>query len=201
MTCCSSPRVDPETRAPPRRLISLDAVRGIASLIVVFSHCYLTIPEEPRSRFEAGLLWPKLLFLLHNGDGAVMIFFCSERICPRIAVFPWNTANLRALCPENVFAVSQACFCGIDLHRRLSLWPYQPAGSPRRKRLVQYPLASVVAGRFRSCRTFPDDRNRAGHELRYCDVVTRLRNAHFVTLPASDVSYAGTCAAPSLRHC
>lgn len=75
MTCCSSPRVDPETRAPPRRLISLDAVRGIASLIVVFSHCYLTIPEEPRSRFEAGLLWPKLLFLLHNGDGAVMIFF------------------------------------------------------------------------------------------------------------------------------
>lgn len=59
---------------PARRLTSLDAVRGLASLVVVFLHCYVTIPEEHREAFEASP-WSISLRILHNGDGAVMTFF------------------------------------------------------------------------------------------------------------------------------
>jgi peptidoglycan/LPS O-acetylase OafA/YrhL len=66
-----------EEIAPSKRLISLDAVRGIAACIVVLSHCYRTIPEEQRSRID-DFLWSQPLLPLHNGDAAVFIFFVSS---------------------------------------------------------------------------------------------------------------------------
>jgi peptidoglycan/LPS O-acetylase OafA/YrhL len=64
----------PQTTPPARRLTSLDAVRGIAFFVFILSHCYLTIPDAPRSAFE-GSLWSRPLRLLHNGNAAVIIFF------------------------------------------------------------------------------------------------------------------------------
>jgi peptidoglycan/LPS O-acetylase OafA/YrhL len=56
------------------RISSLDAIRGIASLMVVFNHCYETIPEQQSSHFES-CIWSRPLGVLHNGHAAVMIFF------------------------------------------------------------------------------------------------------------------------------
>jgi peptidoglycan/LPS O-acetylase OafA/YrhL len=66
-----------EEIAPSKRLISLDAVGGIAACIVVLSHCYRIIPEEQRSRIDDSL-WSQPLLPLHNGDAAVFIFFVSS---------------------------------------------------------------------------------------------------------------------------
>ena len=41
---------------------------------MVLSHCYLTIPEEQRSRID-DFLWSKPLLPVHNGNAAVFIFF------------------------------------------------------------------------------------------------------------------------------
>jgi Acyltransferase family len=56
------------------RIGSLDAVRGIASVMVVLNHCYDTIPQQQIAHFES-TLWSRPLGLLHNGHAAVIIFF------------------------------------------------------------------------------------------------------------------------------
>lgn len=56
------------------RLIALDAIRGIASLIVVTSHLFLMLPENIRHDLP---MWLRLspLRLLINGHGSVILFF------------------------------------------------------------------------------------------------------------------------------
>jgi peptidoglycan/LPS O-acetylase OafA/YrhL len=56
------------------RISSLDAIRGVASLMVLFSHCYQTIPEHRRTNLES-FRWWRPLGILHNGHAAVIIFF------------------------------------------------------------------------------------------------------------------------------
>ena len=65
---------DNKITAPAKRLSSLDAVRGIASFVVVLCHCLTAIPDEARARFNA-TMWSPLINIFTNGDAAVIIFF------------------------------------------------------------------------------------------------------------------------------
>ena len=60
--------------APTRRLPPLDAVRGLASFIVILTHCSSMMPVELRSQLD-GPIWSILLRLFTNGSAAVIIFF------------------------------------------------------------------------------------------------------------------------------
>ncbi|MDX2028948.1 MAG: acyltransferase [Alphaproteobacteria bacterium] len=55
------------------RIEALDSLRGIAALVVVFSHCYLTWPEELRWQLNWIRYTPLRLFI--NGHASVIIFF------------------------------------------------------------------------------------------------------------------------------
>lgn len=65
----------PQTTSPTRRLTSLDAVRGIASLNVLLCHCYMSFPKEARAPLDSSMWSPLLFGLFTNGDAAVIIFF------------------------------------------------------------------------------------------------------------------------------
>ena len=64
----------PQAVTPSGRLPSLDAVRGLASLAVVLSHCYLLLPEAQRGSLDASMAG-RLLLPFYNGNAAVVIFF------------------------------------------------------------------------------------------------------------------------------
>ena len=57
-----------------RKLIYLEAARGVASVIVIFHHICLAFLPWMKQRFPDGLNW-SLLYIFVNGDGAVMFFF------------------------------------------------------------------------------------------------------------------------------
>ena len=56
------------------RLTALDAVRGIASFVVVLCHCYLALPADLKDAFDASL-WARPFHAIANGDAAVIVFF------------------------------------------------------------------------------------------------------------------------------
>jgi peptidoglycan/LPS O-acetylase OafA/YrhL len=60
--------------APRMRLTSLDAVRGIASFIVVLCHIHGNLSDQLRERLSASM-WARAVTLFTNGDAAVIIFF------------------------------------------------------------------------------------------------------------------------------
>lgn len=58
--------------APPDRIASLDALRGIAAVLVVFAHCYSSLPADIR---ESLSLYESPLRLLVLGRPSVILFF------------------------------------------------------------------------------------------------------------------------------
>jgi peptidoglycan/LPS O-acetylase OafA/YrhL len=65
---------DNKITAPARRLTSLDAVRGIASFIVVLCHIHGGLSDQLREQLGASI-WARAVTLFTNGDAAVIIFF------------------------------------------------------------------------------------------------------------------------------
>lgn len=61
----------------------LTSTRGVASLLVIFYHCFLSFPLEPEATvthtpLQVGWSWlfvQQVLCILANGDAAVMVFF------------------------------------------------------------------------------------------------------------------------------
>lgn len=78
------------------RVASLDSVRGLAALTVVFGHCYLTFPESVRWGIHAAdprawmSIWAWLRFtplrLLVQGQAAVIVFFVLSGL---VLAFPF----------------------------------------------------------------------------------------------------------------
>jgi len=64
----------PETTPPARRLTSLDAVRGIASFIVILCHCNAILPDAVQSQLDSSIL-SRPIALFTNGAASVIIFF------------------------------------------------------------------------------------------------------------------------------
>jgi len=62
------------TQPARTRLASLDAVRGIASFIVLLDHCYWTFPDASRGQL-ASPIWLRPITFFTNGQAAVIIFF------------------------------------------------------------------------------------------------------------------------------
>ena len=129
------------------RLPSLDALRGMASLVVVVSHCYLLIPEARRATLDAS--WASYLLLpLYNGSAAVVVFFV-------LSGFVLSLPSWRGSVPSYPRFVVRR-FCRIYLPfaasilLALALWRLTgPVRRSRRQRLV-----STICGRM-SRRTPP----------------------------------------------
>ena len=66
----------PQTASPARRLTSLDAVRGIASFIVILCHCDAILPDAVQSQL-APSIWSRPIFLFTNGPFAGTPFTTS----------------------------------------------------------------------------------------------------------------------------
>jgi peptidoglycan/LPS O-acetylase OafA/YrhL len=95
------------------RVKSLDSVRGLASLIVVFSHCYLVCPRQAdfASAITASGTWARSwtwltctpLGAFVNGRAAVMLFFVLSGM---VLSFPFLAGN--QICYER-YVVRRVC--------------------------------------------------------------------------------------------
>jgi peptidoglycan/LPS O-acetylase OafA/YrhL len=89
--------------ARQQRLISLDALRGLAALVVVFAHCYETLPEGQRWITDHSSPWDKVTRPFHNGQAAVALFFVLSGYVLALPflqgqVMEYRTYVLRRIC-------------------------------------------------------------------------------------------------------